>query len=34
MHRAIHNNNQTVLHNLNEYLMSNTDTSNLVIGGD
>ena len=25
---------QTFLHNLNEYLMSNTDTSNLIIGGD
>ena len=24
----------TFLHNLNEYLMSNTDSSNLIIGGD
>ena len=35
MHRTIHNLQlQMFLHNLNEYLMSNTDTSNLTIGGD
>ena len=34
MHPTNSQKQQTFLHNLNEYLMSNSDTSNLIIGGD